>query len=199
MRLPNVIENFLNKETCKLLDDYFYSKNILDKNGSTVLYVNREMIYHKEVEYVFFEQIFNEDSLHLIAYDIVNLLTKAISQELNFKKNDLRLEIVNYRKFGSDSEGRDIHTDHYGDDDDGYIYTAILYLNDDYEGGAINFYEWEEDDTETGKLNKIPYQTKAGTLIYFKADHHSVDDVTSGLRSNIWMHFRVYEKNEVKA
>ena len=199
MRLPNVIENYLSKETCKFLDDYFYSKKVLDEKGATVLYVNRDMIYHKEVEYVFFEQTFDEDLLYLIAKDIINLLTKAISQELNFKKNDLRLEIVNYRKFGSESEGRDIHTDQYGDDGDGFIYTAILYLNDDYEGGAINFYKWEEDDTETGKLNKIPYYPKTGTLIHFKTDHHSVDDVISGLRSNIWMHFRVYEKNEVES
>jgi len=65
------------------------------------------------------------------------------------------------------------------------VYSSILYLNDDYTGGEVVFYD---DDRTKGTT----YSPKTGTLLYFPGTekyHHEVMPVRSGSRSNFVIFF----------
>ena len=72
-------------------------------------------------------------------------------------------------------------------------FATILYLNDNYQGGELVFY-----DIETGQDGpSVSYVPKTGTLLCFKGDHtspHEVLPVTSGVRANIAINFRLFDK-----
>jgi len=64
------------------------------------------------------------------------------------------------------------------------VLSAIVYLNDDYEGGELNFPQ-----------SKIKFKPKAGSIIFFPSNFvyvHSIDLMTSGVRYALplWFHSR---------
>lgn len=59
-------------------------------------------------------------------------------------------------------------------------FSALLYLNEDYEGGELSF-------------DGVDFKPEVGTLIFFKGDHtrpHEVKEVRSGVRKNIVLFYR---------
>jgi hypothetical protein len=59
-------------------------------------------------------------------------------------------------------------------------FSALLYLNEDYEGGELSF-------------EGVDLKPEIGTLVYFKGDHtrpHEVKEVRSGVRKNIVLFYR---------
>jgi predicted 2-oxoglutarate/Fe(II)-dependent dioxygenase YbiX len=88
--------------------------------------------------------------------------------------------------FGSEKDGENgqhPHFDHWGDG--GRIYTAVLYLNDEYEGGEITFYE-DNDESKP-----IPYKMNSGSLVYFDGyTKHAVENLISGQRASFILHIR---------
>ena len=130
------------------------------------------------------------NSEEVILYDLINLIHQSASSTFGFKKSDMSLDRINYRTF---EEGQyfHYHIDQCGEG--GEIYTALLYLNDDYEGGEIVFY-----DIETGRDGPFEaFLPAPGTLLCFKGDHtspHEVLPVLFGRRANIAMNFRLLDK-----
>jgi hypothetical protein len=88
-------------------------------------------------------------------------------------------------------QSHDVHTDG-GDGDYGIgriLYSSIVCLNDDYEGGHTQFYL-------TGTMEKpnidIDIKLKAGQALIFSADlnYHGVTEVTSGSRFSLIQFWR---------
>jgi hypothetical protein len=88
-------------------------------------------------------------------------------------------------------QSHDVHTDG-GDGDYGMgriLYSSIVCLNDDYEGGHTQFYL-------TGTMEKpnidIDIKLKAGQALIFSADlnYHGVTEVTSGSRFSLIQFWR---------
>jgi hypothetical protein len=79
--------------------------------------------------------------------------------------------------------------DHYAEKEDGVaqnIYSAILYLSSNYEGGEINFSKVE-----------IELKPDPGTLVFFPGiEHfeHAVNEVISGERTNFILFFNLAEE-----
>ena len=72
----------------------------------------------------------------------------------------------------SDEVSMNYHTDYQSERAESpgskYAVTAVLYPNDDYEGGEISFKILDED----GNLTKtLDYKPKAGDFVFFPADH----------------------------
>ena len=187
---PNLIENFLSKETCKYINDYFKYSVELDVEGYANIYIGKDVSYYSDQFLLNNTNI--KDKEFPIIYDLLNLIKESMTNLFGFKKSDIYVENMNYRNFGPNQSVKDYHTDEYGEGD---LYTALLYLNDDYEGGEIIFYDGEW----LNKNNGTAYSPKPGTLIYFKGNTdypHSINKVISGMRANINMNFRVAKMSE---
>jgi predicted 2-oxoglutarate/Fe(II)-dependent dioxygenase YbiX len=178
---PNVIENFINRSEAIDLNNYLRSIAIM--NPKNIL-----SVYLTDI------QINNQDSDEVIKFkNLILSLINKINNQFKFSERYLKLDRAMYQVLET---GKNIgwHTDTQGGVE-GYgenYYSALLYLNDDYEGGEILFY-----DNNSGSLESATsYKPLPGTLIYFKGDDnypHSVNNVISGERCNI-IYF--YRKNE---
>ena len=131
-----------------------------------------------------------------IMFDLINLITDSISNQFNLKKDEIGLKTIRYTLF---NKGQSLR---YHDDFQvsGYhVYSAVLYLNEDYEGGEILFYDFDSEINPEIKPTKYhSYKPDAGTLIYFDGDlghPHEVNPVISGERANFVLFYEgVVEK-----
>jgi hypothetical protein len=203
---PQIIENFIGKDTCEYINSYMKESNLLDLEGRCIIYVNEEsgsnavcMNWTPEI-FSLLNSLRNKGMQDSLIYDLFNLIGKNMSNVFGFKNSDIIYETSHYKSFGVEKigtgvgsdkigeNGQDAHCDHWGEG--GKIYTAILYLNDQYEGGAVTFYENQQLD------NPTTYNPKTGSLIFFDGyTSHSVENVLSGERSNFVLHIRHKKEN----
>jgi predicted 2-oxoglutarate/Fe(II)-dependent dioxygenase YbiX len=187
MILPEMIENFVSQETCNYFNDALGKFAPVDPAGYSSIFVDPTSV--EPTENHFFNKLDTSVSEQVILKDMVNLLQQSAMSTFNIKKSDMHIDRVNYRTF-QDGQFFHYHIDQCGEG--GEIYTALLYLNDDYEGGEIVFYDIEEG--REGPFEA--FHPKTGTLICFKGDHtspHEVLPVLGGVRANIAMNFRLHE------
>lgn len=191
---PKVIKNFLSKETCNLINEHVKLKvrqHPVDEahpNGK-----NDFGIFHKE-EPVYFNHydLNKKDSNVNLVFDILNLSTSSISALFNLPKKEIKTQSVNYTLFKT---GQGLPSHHDWGVSKREVYSAILYLNDDFEGGDIAFYENKDTDSEI----KTIYKPESGMLIYFPGTEdyvHEVFPVKSGERGNLVIFFEgIVEKD----
>lgn len=114
---------------------------------------------------------------HSKAYSILEMIDRPYREALNVwseKTGNLKVELVtkNYTIKKYDTGGAiPAHTDRDHDKDfNTYDWTALVYLNDDYDGGELEF-------------NSLGYSIKpsAGSIIFFSSDEvHTAHAVVSG-------------------
>lgn len=170
MAQPNVINNFISEESAKKIELFLRPKAEMNPKG------------------LFSKQLYPFDISHDIYIEIKSIV-ENIERQFGFPEDKISINRVLYQVL-REGEFLGYHTDAYGGVDGyGVIgYSALLYLNNDYDGGEIIFYDKEGGQTE--------YKPNPGTLIYFKGDEnypHSVNKVISGERANIILFFDVTE------
>jgi len=129
----------------------------------------------------------NPSSGDLIAYDLVEIIRKA-AEELSQKYfKSLNIEKIPHLpstfEIKEYNTGADMgpHFDAYPGEDNETILSAVLYINDDYEGGELAFPE-----------HNITIKPEAGSLIFFPStpDYiHQSKVVTSGKKYCIPLFF----------
>jgi hypothetical protein len=180
---PIIIENFINKETCRYLDNYFLTSTTLDEQGYTNIHKSKVLPFYTE-NYLF-NTLDKNDPEQSFFYDVLKLIFTSVKAQYPFVKDDIEIELFNYRSFGFGQNFKEYHIDDYGGP--GEIFTALLYLTDDYEGGEITFYDGQYPSEE----GPIVYSPKAGSLFMFRAiDAHKVNPVISGKRALFSLNLR---------
>lgn len=103
---------------------------------------------------------------------------RELMQELNYKVIDCFsdyneiIEIGNLHRTITDGRSLDHHIDNYDGADADNMFGIVLYLNDEYEGGEIDY-----------KDLGISYKPKAGDLVvHYAGLLHGVKEVTQGVR-----------------
>ena len=188
MILPEIIENFVSEEMCDYLHSSLAIFAPVDAEGYSNIFVDPTSV--DPTENHFFNLLNKENPEEVKLKDLINLLQQSACSTFNIKKSDIHLDSINYRTF-KDGQHFHYHIDQCGEG--GTIYTALLYLNKDYEGGEIVFY-----DVEEGREGPFEaFHPNTGTLLCFKGDYtspHEVLPVLNGLRANIAMNFRLHDK-----
>lgn len=173
---PKIIENFISKQSCDYINNYFMNNVKLDDQGYSNIYVNKFLPWYDPNS--LFETLDKDNPEEALFYDFLNLLLQSIKSQLNIKNEEIDAEFFNYRNFSVGQNFKDYHTDDYGNI--GKLYTAILYTTEDYEGGEITFYDGGPDE----KDKSVTYSPKAGSLFLFEGiTPHSVNPVISGRRA----------------
>jgi hypothetical protein len=152
-------------------NDFVYGKNknimpasLTEENKNTSL--GKKMLYIKNS----FEMAFK-----------MCLDTYLKSQELDPEMYDLRMSQIPIRQWVGPGMGP--HCDTYDGDND-LAFSMIVYLNDEYEGGTIDF-----------PNHNISLKPEAASLVIFPSQEpylHEVKDVISGERYT--SHISVYKK-----
>lgn len=181
---PNIVENFISKETALYLNDFFRSRAYPNPHGLLTYPLCAD-----DSGKITFPNNPQGTNIYL---DLTKFIVNGISQEFEVPKNKVFLDRCNYQVL---IEGQEIgyHSDNrgaYQDKMKNEGWSALLYLNDQYEGGEILFYEFNENKEEIFQA----YRPKPGTLIYFKGDDqhcHSVNKMISGERPNLILFFDV--------
>lgn len=209
---PQIIENFISNETCKYINSYMKESNLLDTDGKCIIHVNEDsgsnavcMGWTPDI-FSLLNSFKNEGMQDSLIYDLFNLIGKSMCRVFGFSDSEIIYETSHYKcfgvekigsGFGSDKigeNGQNAHCDHWGEG--GKIYTAILYLNDQYEGGSITFYDNNLTFDEKLELNNpTSYNPKTGSLVFFDGHtQHSVENVVAGERANFILHIRHKEQ-----
>jgi len=187
---PTVIDGFISRETALYLHELLKPMAVINPKGLPNVYL-------KNIKT-------NENQFTALQRDLIHNIERAVASEFNFKQSQVTLDRINYQILPL---GRELgfHTDSYGENGldmqpggvEGYTdtyWSALLYLNDDYEGGEIIFFHDNSGEEE----KSTPYKPKAGTLIYFKGDRHhphAVKKVLTSERANIILFYDVNEAN----
>jgi len=129
---------------------------------------------------------------HKAAYDILKLIDEPYQKAL-----DVWAETFNRPKPSSISKNYCIRKYKTGADMVAHIdrnltnpeatmdWTALIYLNDNYEGGELVFPDYD-----------IKLKTKAGSIIFFPTDvMHSVEKITEGNKTYIFMF--IHSNNDI--
>ena len=170
---PIIIENFIDKEEIDCLLKNINKINVKENNGISQYWETLD-------ESFISSQLFNNIDVYELIYKNYNKIKLNIENSFNIKVSLKRFF------FQTMDEGCEIplHVDilgHYNYDRvTTKIYSAILYLNNDYQGGEIVF-----------PLEDVTLKPNAGSLVYFCGDFktaHMVNLVESGKRFN-WVLF----------
>jgi len=133
------------------------------------------------------------DSTEKISGDIQSIFFDVTEDYLS--KNPLDIPnwvnhpacVCRYDTYGGAGNGfaMNYHTDYQvdreGEPGDKFALTCTMYLNDDYEGGALLFRVHESD----GSVFEINYKPKAGDIVVFPSGEpylHGVEEVRSGVK-----------------
>ena len=194
--IPQTIKNFINKETCDYIISYMKNSNLFDEMNQIMIYVNKEEGsnaicggFYPEM-FTLTEHMEKNGEKNTIIYDLLNLIAKSMYHVFDFKDSEVIYETMAFNlltpdRLLSDGNAKSVHFDHYGEG--GIIYTAILYLDDDYEGGELIVYDQNIVDED----HAISHKPEMGQLFYFDGyTPHAVGHVTSGERSNLVLHIR---------
>jgi hypothetical protein len=164
-------------------------KNFISENGAMFLTNYFRQIKPDIRNHIGFHWGTNDESrLNLSQPIIHSSMHKAIhdirsSMEAHFGVN-LKLKRCLIQTIYKDGFVGEHWDNYYAEEEDGYsqsVYSAILYLSNDYEGGEIKF----------SKLN-IQLKPDPGTLVFFpgiKEFEHGVNPVLFGERTNFILFF----------
>lgn len=191
-----ILENILSKESCDFIINSF-KDSLIETNNPGIfggpshgIETAWEIGLNKKIDN-YSDNINKNISIDLLSNSIVTI-KEIISKKYNV---GIDLRTVFYSKMSSGTEMAE-HYDNYEPDGSFYFpygtepsviekigvepdYSAVLYLNNTYEGGEIEF-----------PLQKIKLKPKPGTLIFFRGDMnfpHFVNKVLSGDRVNLIM------------
>jgi len=176
---PNIVEDFLTKESAAHIHNYLRPKAVINPNNLLNVYLTDSGINTIKGD---------------VTFDLIKLIIDAIAHKFNLKKDNVVLNRINYQVLTT-GQGLGYHTDNRGAYEGTMKnagYSVLVYLTDDYTGGEILFY----DDSQGN--NSTSYHPKAGTMIYFRGDEdhpHSVNEVLSGERANLILFYDVKEDN----
>lgn len=170
-----IYRNFLTPERCKDYINFFESNsnfwgntiyNVYGMGLDLPLRFNENSILKKDIEFI-------EDSFTKITIDAHQ--TSVSLNEIHASKWETGSS-GGYHADDSDLDGNDNGGTHN-------VFSTILYLNDDYDGGEVYF-----------KNQNISLKLDAGTVVSFKGDlsHvHKINEVLDGTRYNIISFFNV--------
>jgi len=192
----NIVKDYVSKETCDFLiksfSDSFYNtenKGILGSVSSGIEYAWKITPDNPIIDRSAGEINISIDLLT----NILSNISKTVS-DFYEKRMDARTVFLSKMLAGSKLEA---HYDNYEKTKDGIEeftaygannevikkigfepdYSAILYLNNEYSGGEIEFPEYD-----------LKFKPEPGTLIFFRGDEkaeHLVNEVISGERINL--------------
>lgn len=175
-----IIEDFLSIEENSLL--LKYCKNIYEKNPESDRFLGGYDIFEKN------------RSVREILRKVFKFSENFFKEKYN-TKNDLRIITCFAARLSNNAEYTR-HQDkkhYYPEEKEGdVIYTALLYMNDDYENGEIHLEVPSDVDRESDSVMEgdLKFRPKPGTLILMTEDiFHTVYPVTSGERYNFTMFF----------
>lgn len=188
-----IIENFLSPETCDFLSDSF-SKNLVNSPswengsgdysaGSSKDFWGNGMSAGPAYTYSYRKEELSATN-KMVPYDGDNDVAKdlltgvALLQEkavANIFKKDIYMKHMMYCYMRPGAENK-LHHDNWLEDQIN-DHSGLLYLNDDYEGGLLQF-----------PNENVSLKPKKGTFICFIGDDtlpHEVTKITSGHRVNL--------------
>ena len=189
---PIVVEKFLDPSTAKYLNDYMVNHTTEDGHQFNS---NRRFgmtCFSLDGPFVFGDGSDDHIKCEEIMKDCVNKIHLLMSSHYGVKPNDFRFEhsIYNVMLEGSYLNLHvDQEWDHLGNpqgQDYPDVYSGLLYLNEEYDGGELFFPD----------IN-LRLKPKAGDLVYFKGDNsisHEIKTVLDGQRCNVILFFQV-DKN----
>ena len=171
------IDNLIEDSVCDKILDYYQRENLNDINGDELPWFEENALYWnvlKETE---------------IGIDI-SLCRNAVHSFVQKSYGEVLYPNVSTLVMWKEGKQMNIHKDNGYDDDKEQFwmrkYSAVLYLNDDYEGGETIILKENSDEIE------IENKPKKGSLIIFRSDEsclHGVKKVTKGNRLTLGMWF----------
>lgn len=175
------IDQFISKDSCNFLKKYLNTD--IHESPRHNIYGSLGSEYPSYLEMI---GQYKEDPLWNLAIDLFNSIILSFASPVSFIfQEDHILKQTYYSVMKSNSEN-EIHLDNYYYDQDGILKTkegyskdksAMLYLNDDYEGGELFF-----------PKQNFSIKPQIGTMVFFEGDQdkpHGVKKVISGERCNI--------------
>jgi len=174
----HIVENFISAEECKYLINYFDKKSFPGPDP-LIRFVSIAN------ETVYFNMKYDNDApeINHHVHNILDRIQEILSDTYGF---DIEVSSSNYVDMSKGSSLPE-HTDMGGssdpvnhtriDDDDKFEFSALVYLNDDFEGGYLNF-----------PKEGFKVKTKPGTLVFFNGKEdlpHEVTEILEGNRKNI--------------
>jgi hypothetical protein len=178
----HIIEDFISPDTCKFLTDLFNQflqetpHNEFIKGGPSGYGVNPLDFIAEYTDY----------PLYNVGLDLINNIGVSMAEAVSLTyKEKYVIKTLFYSAMFPGAENK-LHMDnHYITEDDKlktrkYEYddrAVLLYLNDAYEGGILNFPNQD-----------FSIKPKPGTLIFFEGNYdfpHEVTKVTGGIRNNL--------------
>ena len=190
---PIIIENFISKKTANSIHEYLKPKAIEHAPDAS----HPKGIKHITVNPTNSDVWAGVPSDNPVMVDIISLITESVAAKFNLKKDEINLKLIRYtllNKGQSLSYHDDFQVSGY------HVYSAVLYLNDEYEGGEILFYEYGPEGINPNIHPETyqEYKLQAGSLVYFNGDlgtPHEVKEVLSGERANfVFFYEGVIEK-----
>lgn len=127
-------------------------------NGINNNFINFKDAFLKNLSNIFYENFYNLEKDYMSMFDV------------SFSDHD-SYQILKYAKGQKFNNHIDDHTKYHR------RISIIYYLNDDYEGGEINFPRFN-----------ISYKPKANTMLMFPSAYvynHSISEVTKGTRYSV--------------
>ena len=169
---PRVIKNLITHEECDFLIS-FENEKLYNSNISN----NKQSKIRKSIE-----KSHKHDS-HEIVTTIFNKCSKIVKKPVNFFE---RVHIVKYKIGGYYNWHRDANKEMPGYD---RIYTIIIYLNDEYEGGETNF-PLLNTSYKLSKGDALFFHNYNTDLSYTCLSTHEACIVKSGEKhvANFWIH-----------
>ncbi len=172
------INNFLSDQECDDLIEYsktqtLVKSKVLSEKGD-VESDNRDS-----------EQLWLEDNKHYVVTKIATLSKKITQKPTNHMEY---LQFLKYNKGGYFKEHYDPEINYKSDTND-RIYTIIIYLNDDFEGGETYFKNLNTTiKPKKGKAVIFKSLDKNGNIL--EKSLHQGSEVTSGIKymCNKWIH-----------
>lgn len=129
--------------------------------------------------------ISQNNEINMLGLELTKIMIRVRDMMSDFFNKNMSLKQFNYvNMLPGSSNGP--HFDSHNDGEGAREYAALLYLNEEYDGGLIRFPDLD-----------LSIKPKQGTLIYFKGDEnmvHEVTEVKSGQRKNLVMFFGSPEK-----
>lgn len=170
----NIESNFISKDVCDYLINYFTS--FQPEKTDEGVYFNWgktkgqsfDEIEDKASRVIIKEIIKNIESRFILKYSPANIQFKRCLIQTMTEGGSISLHSDNISALDEENVVQD-------------VYSAIVYLTDDYLGGEINF--------PNSSIKAIP---ESGSLIYFKGEEdnpHLVKPVISGKRINFILFF----------
>lgn len=179
----HIVENFISAEECSKLSSYF-DRHSFPGPDPLVKFVSiaNESVYFDMKNDKDFPDI--NENVHNTLDRIQEILSDTYGLPIEVSSSNY----VNMSKGSSLPE----HTDMGGssdpinhtriEDDDKFEFSALVYLNDDFEGGYLNFSKEE-----------FKVKTNPGTLVFFNGKEdlpHEVTEILEGNRKNIASFYR---------